>query len=291
MTSFKSVPSTTTLFIVIAIVVFLFSCKEGNFKDKLNNDLKELDLNGKVKTLTQTQSYAEDKFGEIQKTGIIVKHIYSFNEDGNILEHSYAEADGSISTGIVNNYDKNGKLKELDTYINKFCVAKNIYEYDNNGYDMGNALYDSTDTFRGRIIKVYDEKGNLKEIKHLKQDNTLEYKFLYKYDELGNNIEVVGYNPDGSTMDKETYEYDEKGNKIKSVLYIENKISEIQEFKFDSKNRLIKECYSKGCKINIVNYKYDKIDKSGNWLLKLQDGQHSDDISRFTIIEREIQYY
>src|SRR5690554_2955538 len=81
---------TPKLISITFLIMLLGSC---NTPIQTENDLKEVGLKGKVKSIKETTYEATEKFGEIQK-GNIYNHRnsineMSFNKQGNIIEENY----------------------------------------------------------------------------------------------------------------------------------------------------------------------------------------------------------
>lgn len=279
------------LIILGVSLLLLTSCTTEKQESNLDSDLSEMGLSGKVKTLTQTKYFSDAESGNIQKTGVIVAHIYSFNEDGNILEsHSLIPYD-SHSNKIVNSYGENGELRESRTIYDDVAVTKRIYEYDDKGNETETKVYDSKDTLIVRGLSKFLENGKRVESSRYRPPNTLKNTSVFNYDDIGNNIEFIHNDSEGKIISRSIFEYDQEGNRIRTTSYSGSDLYEIKNYTYDIENRLIEESYAENGIINVIKYTYDKIDESGNWLYKLQDGQHTDDISPFKITEREIDYY
>jgi hypothetical protein len=96
----------------------------------IKNDLLDLGLKGKVKTLTETEFKVVNKFGEIQKGEIIDKDIYTFNEIGNKIEKTHYGSDGSLIENDIYKYDDKGNKTEENQYNSAGSLtSKSTYKY------------------------------------------------------------------------------------------------------------------------------------------------------------------
>lgn len=146
--------------------------KTKNNDNKNNNDLSELKLNGKVKTLI------EIKFNVIVKDGIIKagdqiisKRNFIFNEIGDQIEKKLYNTDISV-------------------------YGKSRYKWDDNGNKIEHSIYDSSDRLESKSTFKYDEKSNEIEWNCFISNGSLDIKYTYKYDydETGNWIKKIEFN-------------------------------------------------------------------------------------------------
>lgn len=270
---------------LITASFILFSCS-GQNNNKIKNDLTELKLKGKVKTLKETKYIAVDKFGEIQKGDMVdevPKYICSFNEIGKKTEESQYNSDGSllISGRWIYKYDDKMNNIEINMYSSDGSLNdKNIYIYDDKGNKTEWNAYNSNGSLSFKWSYKYDDKGNLIESNNYSSKGSLIAKYIYKYDDKGNKIEENLYLPNNELMGKTTYVYDDKGNEI-----------EKQDYKSDGSlgNKSIKKYDDKGNMIKWdedITYKYN-FDEAGNWIKQIE---FKNSIPQ-TIREREIIYY
>ena len=163
----------STLLLIGMLVFVSFSPSAINKKDPT-----DLNLKGKVKTLTETMFKAVDKFGEIQKGEIQGKDIILFNDKGNRIEYNYYNSD-------------DGRLSEND-----------IFKYDDKGNKLEKTSYNSDGSLAYKYTYKYDDNGNNIEYNRYKSDGSLMFKNKYKYDDKGNQIESNSYTSDGSLIEK-----------------------------------------------------------------------------------------
>src|SRR3990172_4528225 len=101
----------TATLATLAATVLLFSCHSGK---KEKNDLSEMNLSGKVKSLKAFTYEAVEKFGEVTKgerdERVTTHHI--FNGQGNKIEENLYKADGSLEEKLTYQYDSKGNKIE-----------------------------------------------------------------------------------------------------------------------------------------------------------------------------------
>jgi len=308
MKTFKSISIKTAIFMLVSLGCFLISCstkkdkikstteidmtKSTTEKNKPKSTLEEEGLKGKVKSLIETENNPEDTLGEIRKKYIQLRIITSFDEDGNILETANYDNLGKEYAKETFNYDANGRVIERRRYQNNNLFYTYTYKYDNKGHNIEMNTSSNIGLPAIKVIRKFDEKGNKIEEYGYNADSILFSKIMSKYDSSGHEIEINGYNSDGSLDDKSTFKYDEKGNRIENNhSSLEEKINEIISYKYDENNNLVEEIHKLNGKFTKNTYKYDKYDKYGNWLIKIERGNMEGNISPLSITEREIDYF
>ncbi len=258
-------------FILNMIALFFFtSCTEN----KIENNLTEENLKGKVKSVKEVSYDAIEKFGEVAKGRVLnwgrenKQMIYS--EKGSKIEENHFNSKGELEWKYMYKYDEKDNQIEESVYDSKGeLVRKNTFKYDEknnkieeNGYNSNRELvYGYIYTYK------YDNKGNQVECKQNKHNSEgqLEPKMwtkllIYKYDEKGNLIEEKECNYNGELCNKNTYKYDKKRNKIEEQIY--NFVGELNykyNYKYDERGNLKekKEINSEG-KIVKSTYKHDE---------------------------------
>ena len=271
------------LLIVIAGGFFIISCSTESKKPK--NSLESIDLKGKIKSLVETNYYAETKDGEIQKTKVLSVIKCLFNERGNFIEREYFDSDSIQISKSTYKYDLEGNLIEKitidkagdlaykETYkydekenlIEKISLNNSVkseyretYKYDENGNEIEMDSY-ITDGSLGVIELFKDEKGNIISYRN-KPYSGPGLKIQYKYDEKGNKTEERHYKRDGIFDSKYINKFDDQGNKIESDVYNSNdSLIYLFIYKYDEKGNVIKE-YNGDSEANmevVIDCKYD----------------------------------
>lgn len=219
---------------VISILVFIVLLSGCSTIKKEKNDLKKMNLKGKVRSIREFYYKAVEKSGEILK-GKIEKYDFEhrdtyiiFNNKGNGIEENAYNADGSFAYKWTCKYDNKGNQIETNDYDSdgKF-YKKWIIKYKYKWNKIETNVYNSDGSFSHKWILKYDYKGNQIEQNNYRSDGSLVRKWVSKYDDKGNQIEENAYNSDGSlgVNCNYEYEYDEKNNWIKKIIF-ENKIPE-----------------------------------------------------------------
>ena len=160
------------------------------------------DKEGTKRRTTYKMTYDENG-NVIQKTENgpydITIRKYTYDKYNNVLTQIYKDSDDNLEELISYEYeyDENGKIltmKEKDsdgesTETYKYDVSDNyycIYEYE---YDEDGKLVIQTETSKNNIFKIvksYDENGNLQEEKIFENKSPIEkYVNTYKYEVVG----------------------------------------------------------------------------------------------------------
>lgn len=272
-------------FVFIFTNLFIFS----GIGQKVKNDLTDLKLKGKVKSLTETEfkKILVDKSGEIQKAPIIInKYIYFFNDTGNIFEEDYYGLNDDFKYKDIYKYDDKGNLIERNR--NNLTSYKNSYVYDEKDNIIEDSGYNSNSNSYEKTTFEYDNKGNIIVKTRFDINDSLISRDTCKYDTKGNKIESRFYTK--STALKLSYKYDNNGNRIEEYWCWLANSSFMKKIisKYNDKGNVI-EAYSykaDGSIDNKFTYNYD-YDEAGNWIKKtpFENGTAKNSI------ERKIVYY
>jgi hypothetical protein len=173
--------------------------------------------------------YTKHKGG---KKNISYRKISEYDDNGNlILEQGF---DGSEKFKNTYEYNDNGKLKEINYYIDNTLNEKRIFKHDSNITDV--AIYNSANKITSYMSLKYDGKGNLieetqfdvnknpienrifvynnelKVISEVKyREGNFFYKLTYLYDSAGELINIDEENLEHSRFIKKNFKYDDKG--------------------------------------------------------------------------------
>lgn len=237
-------PTTTKpdLFALLSIatsILIMASCTNS----EKNNDWKQYNLSGNVKSFKQTVYDAEEKFGEIEKGDISYRNAMNkrvisqndrnkqviFNQKGNTVEENGYDSDGDLNYKILYKYDKQGNIIEWKQYdTDESLSSKGVPKYDKQGNIVEWKQYDADGNLQYK--RLIDKQGNIIEWNEYDADGNLEYKILYKYDENGNSIEEIANDFSGKSDEyKYEYEFDNKGNWINRLGFRNNIPKEITE--------------------------------------------------------------
>lgn len=284
-------------------------------------NLKEFNLNGKVKTIRDS-SYLTNKkpvsFGcrDDAKTTTVF-----FNEDGNITAHPYYASNDGLNNKIKVKYDEKGNIVEyikIDTVGHKtdwgFSYTS---KYDKEGKILEMVRHVPRHNKHFKIVYLY-KNGFLVEEKIYDINDSgevLNYKKIYKNDSKGNHLETLEINSRDTVIAKEIKTYDTKKNLIELTYYELEKNGLIETYycktdsngnrlevkgwgeeysafrtiiEYNKQNNKTKETYYKkrGKKIGEETYKYE-FDNNKNWVKRtsLHKGKPC------LVVFRSITYY
>ena len=218
--------------------------------NKIKNDLSELNLTGKVASISETKYKTANEFGDV--------NITDFNELGNKIEErvlNYSNGNLQCKSKSIYKYDSQNNKIEDCRYILDNRDVKFTFKFDEKGNKIEVCFYNSNDELKSTDTYKYDDNGYLIEQNNFINNQLM--KFLYKYDDKGNRIELKGYNSDGSLDYKSTSKYDDKGNKIEVCSYNGYvKLTGKNTYKYDDKDFLIEQVTENNFKTKHI-YKYD----------------------------------
>jgi len=279
-----------------AILILWILFNSCNSEIVSENDLKEMNLHGNVKSLKELSYTAIIEFGEIKKgvkgrenpwnkDGYII-----FNNSGNkIIEYTYT-AEDFPNTSRVFKYGVNGEITEMNWYAqDSILLNKWVYKYDNEGNMVEENSIQSGDSLSTKTTYKYNEKGYVVEENFYASDGSHGSKRTFRYNLKGNNVEEICYDKDGNFDEKFIYKYDRNGNKIKFSCYIVYEtLNREATYKYDNKDNIAEwsyhESYDNYNKKHTYKYTFDK---QNNWIVQVV---YINEIPKF-IIERKIEYY
>jgi hypothetical protein len=301
----------------------LFSCSQANMpcngqaKAK-KNDLSNLNLNGKVRSVTDFTFRFEKNDSALIDDPTNTANTSASCEDGSsiifdnlgneIVKYSYSYCDTvycdtcttplvvpRFSEKTIKEYDKHGNLIQKyhfsvmsDTILQSMrsckydCMNNKVEQIDRN---YGPEFSLDPGSFGYNIKKewryTYDESGHVAERLFFENNNKDDgVKEVYTYDSLDNLLETRFYRG-GANTGYETYVYDSKKNIVKKnsvVLKGERTFNESITFVYDDKNNIVKE--------GDWTYQYE-YDSKGNWIKKKF---FRSDLKPY-FIKRKIEYY
>lgn len=246
------------LFFIGILAVTLISCG----KKEVNNDWKDLFLQGKVKTLKVEKYSASSSFGEIVEDELESTQIYEFNKNGFLVassdqgyrDYTYSYTYKGDTTTMLVLRDNVFYYKAVNVYDSQHNLLEST-EFDSNGDISEKTINKYSDNQLVQLCK-YDEDGDLWR-KHsnyvYKEDKLQSYKIYdndgdlyetiyFKYDENGFIAEKKENDSDGKTKYRWRYKRDQYGNIVhynfKGSRY-ENE--EKYELTYDSHHNVIKQ--------------------------------------------------
>lgn len=289
----------------LLLLAFYISCSSSSVRQ---NDLSDLNLNGKVKSYKVLTYKVNSMFGEVIKgenRGDDYEQ-FIFNEEGNVTENNGYKLKGDLKYKTKFKYNKNNNLIERVSYLR-----------DGSAYRGALLYYDSL----GNMIKVipkanlegskfspatycyYDENNNCIEDQSIylpkvtSDTERVVSKTLYSYDENGNET-TMKYYPDGKDLFI-TYKskYDSKNRKTESSTYFsrdDGKLGSTTKYEYNQYNDIVKEkelqfdYSSENVEVSKYEkeYKY-KYDNQNNWIEKIVFREDEP----LYLEERIIEYY
>jgi hypothetical protein len=177
------------------------------------------------------------------------KQNIKFNSRGNkLIENGF---NGMDSFRIVYNYNKLGKLAEVNSFIQKKLDEKRIFSYLGNTADL----------------KVLDGLGNLK----FSQKNT--------YSASGKLLDETRFEPDKTISRKVTYTYDKNDNLTSETKFLNGKMAGKITRVYNDKGLLSEVDQENADGSKFVTNKYSYNDK--NWLIEeLSRNESNKDFSK-----------
>jgi len=260
--------------------------------NKPQTDLEKDGFKGNVRSVKTNNYYVTTKFGEIKKGnlknfeirvydkkgslieyqsddgGKIRKVILKYDKDGNLIDKSNFNSDGTIYDKTIYKYDDKGNLIEESRYdFDGNLKKKAIFKYGNKEYKpyfnrsnswtksffdfdvdkKGNLTdfysYDSNGKLNEKGVCKHDNEGNLLELLGYDDENTLSLNIIYKYDIQKNFVEYYVKIEEGEVSGKkETFQYDKTGNLIEDIRYnSDNGMNSKYTYQYDNKGNLIEE--------------------------------------------------
>ncbi len=110
-----------------------------------------------IKTETILKYEYEEKFGELE---VILegKYIYKYDSNGNQIEWSMYNSDGSLESKTIYKYDSNGNIiEESGYYSDGSLLLKSIYKYDSKNRIIESISYDLESKF-GELQEIPTKK-------------------------------------------------------------------------------------------------------------------------------------
>ncbi len=196
--------------------------------------------------------YTKHKGG---KKNISYRKISDYDDYGNvILEQGF---DGSEKFKNTYEYNDEGKLGEINYYVDNQSNEKRVFEQDDNITNV--TVYNSTDEITSYMLLKYDGNGNLiEEIQYDANKNPLESR-IFVYNNESKVVSEVKYR-EGNFFYKLTYLYDSTGELINiDEENTENSRYIKKNFKYDDRGFLIEMNWRRnpGEEFNTRNYTYD----------------------------------
>jgi hypothetical protein len=269
------------------------------------NDLETWALKGKVKNLSEINYAANGKY----TTKLI------FNIDGNVINQSSFNSDGSLIRRWENEYEKG--LKKLRrcyvkndslsyTLLYNYATDKNLvssrivygdslseisaaFEYDADNNLVKETTYGKDGAIEGTLSNKYNQDKRLVESE--KHDLILKSSIIqdYQYNARGLKTEESFYRPnDKKRIQRISYQYGALNKPVSITTYgPEDQILEKRTFKYDPNENIVETLILDDKQVQkkqTTTYTYDQ---HGNWVRSIVRNEEETNM----IIERKYDYY
>ncbi|MPM44293.1 hypothetical protein SDC9_90971 [bioreactor metagenome] len=230
---------------LLTLIVFVSAVNEIDpVFNKIENDLKSMELHGNVRKMTELTIVGKVIGRENQVGDTLYKDIYSFNDSGYLLNR--------IS------FDANLKL---NLYY--------IYEYDDNGFKTCVTNYKLDSTFHGKSLFVYHAADTSIEERSYDEDRKYVCKNFVYYDSTGKIKKTMFHLFGDSPANIYTYSDSDRKVDIKNISTSHtNSVHYIE--RYNVRGELVMEATIINNKLE-SRYSYKHIyDAEGNWIIRYQ---------------------
>ncbi|MBN2547423.1 MAG: hypothetical protein JXB50_16585 [Spirochaetes bacterium] len=158
---------------------------------------KDYDIKGRVKQFTRAEYKIINESGKLQKR-FYRKQLVNFDENGNILDAGDININGEKTAQGFYEYDQEGKLLEVKSYNAQGRLIENVkYAYNDKGIKIREDNYNVN--LAVNTAWIYDEKGNVIEMKEYSKDMLITYVRMKYHYETNALIEedTMRYKPSG----------------------------------------------------------------------------------------------
>jgi|GEM_PF-2461163 len=214
---------TTSLLSISAFVLLAsFSAKRGSVIRISHTDTEELNLKGRIHSISEVLFNGGVKADKVFKTGNVPQKTDSawFDDKGNKTDEKIYDAAGNILTEWANNYDANENLSEFKYSVKGKQRQKDTYKYDSLNRMVEWVRYKGADNLYEKDTYKYDENGHQNEQdveEHYPVKRT--FKKFYAFDEAGNKINEKEFTLGKGEMPIHNWKYDAAGNVTEETDY------------------------------------------------------------------------
>lgn len=163
-------------------------------------DTEGNNLNGQIKSITQTVFDANDRYGSV----CILKHIPNSSHYASSFESGIYDIVGDVN--YIKKWNEDGSIAQ----VVKNIIHPHINTYETYTYENGNLI-------RKIITKDLWPEG----INHVTYASTVEPEKQYKYNEAGLLCEIKTKNANPSQNGLVVFEYDDKNRTSRQLFYNE----------------------------------------------------------------------
>ena len=170
---------------------------------------------------------------EINTQGVLWKKIkYSYDNKGNRVEVNVYDAQKKEAPKYAGGAQQPKKEQPKQPSYDELPNPKLLYtdEHDN----LGNLW--KKDTY------VYDDKGQIIEVKSVDNEGKPLFRYTYKYDAKGREIERINYDKSNEMIQKTTHLYDLKGHLLERAEYdAYGELIQRNTYKYNDKDQIIEQ--------------------------------------------------
>jgi YD repeat-containing protein len=165
---------------------------------------------------------------------------YTFNEAGDLKELKYNDVYEGVRVLKNADYNAEGRLVQLQTYIGNALSWRLSYKYDDEGRVLEEIYYSAEENSTSKIVYTYNDEGNMVESKIYENDELSSTKH-YTYDAKSQEIEFVMLNADGTMKIKEFTTYDKRGNVVERSYHNANSTLDNRTvYEYDKRGNLVR---------------------------------------------------
>ena len=199
-------------------------------------------IKGNAKSVVRTDYSIASKFGEYYRTPS-TKVVYSYDENGKLLESSEMTARDVLVNKVENKYNEEGLLVEQIGFDSESIITwKAVFNYKNGlKSDVSEEnCYNAEGTLVGKLVYKYEGDRLTVEDEYF-ADGTLDTEKQYSYTEAGNKDSITTFNGNGEMMLKEVFRYNTENVLTEITTYgADNKVASRTIVKFDDKGNFTK---------------------------------------------------
>lgn len=255
-------------------ILFFILVSQLSFSQIDTISLNSLNLNGKIKSISNRTYLARDSIGVIKNGKYLNKEselkideiqynktnfIFKFNEKGKQILKGFYNEDGKLFNITEYKYLYNQIIESSQTYeFSDFTsINKGLYKYDTNNNLVSITFYRNGE-FDEKELLEYNELGDLIEYKIIDDSGNITKKITKKY---LNHLLVYEKDVNKSRTIEKIFRYNNSGGKTYSMdnyQIRDDNESHLSEFNIEYKNNLrSKEYMYRNGKLNYtVHYEY-----------------------------------
>ncbi len=254
------------LIFFVSLIIITSTLANAQSKDKQRNGLV-----GHVRSIHEETARLENKSGRMEEGPRIPIHHLIFDKEGNVIEQSANNPDGSFKSKLAwaLSYDRDGRETEKNYYNAAGALtSRGISTYDDSGRKSRLTHFNPNGSINHYQLYIYNGRGNKIEEIHFNPNDSLRSRILYRYDEKDRQTEVIYHKPDGIVTQRNIFTYDENGNMSGLTMFDGTESVKIRlTYKYDSRGNLIEGVNQGSNNWSVIKgtYKYE-FDSIGNWV-------------------------